>query len=115
MPTRARRICPRCNQAFSAPRCPTCAERAADARPNAVYQTAEWRNNSRAFLRENPTCVRCGARARIADHHPVSRRELLRQRVPDPDAWHRLRPLCHPCHRHETAVNQPSGWNAPRD
>lgn len=50
--------------------------------------------------------------ATVADHHPTSRRELLTQGVTDPDADHRLRPLCTTCHNRETARNQPGGWNA---
>lgn len=114
MPTKARRICPRCRQAHTGTRCPTCTERANDARPNAWYQTPQWRAISRDFLRNNPTCILCGQPSRVADHHPTSRRELLRLRDPNPDAWGHLRPLCRTCDRRESARNHPSGWNTPK-
>lgn len=74
---------------------------------------ARWQRTRAAFLAkpENLFCRRCGALATVADHHPLSRRALLALRVPDPDAHHRLRPLCGPCHSQETGQNQPGGWN----
>lgn len=63
----------------------------------------EWERNAKAFLAENPWCVDCGAPATDADHDPIDRVELIRLGVPDPDAWWRLKPRCHPCHSARTS------------
>jgi 5-methylcytosine-specific restriction protein A len=65
-------------------------------------------------LRRDPICVVCKtAPATVADHHPVSRRELVAMKVSDPDAPSRLRGLCASCHSRETAnsPDQAGGWN----
>jgi len=63
-------------------------------------------------LRRDPVCVLCKtASATVADHHPVSRRELVAMKVADPDAPSRLRGLCASCHGKETARTFPGGWN----
>jgi hypothetical protein len=36
--------------------------------------------------------VLCGRRATVADHYPETRRSLVDRGIPDPDAWHWLRP-----------------------
>src|ERR1044072_9606662 len=46
------------------------------------------------YLRAHPICALGPEVATIADHYPTSRRDLVAQGVRDPDAWHRLRPLC---------------------
>lgn len=48
-----------------------------------------------------------------ADHDPDSRRDLTAAGVPDPGAWHRLKPRCHRCHSRRTAIAEPGGWNRP--
>lgn len=117
MPNRARSICPRCRSTYTPGRgCPTCAARTARDRPKPfAYDSPDWKATRAGFLANNPACCLCGRRARVADHWPKSRRELVQAGVPDPDGWHRLRPLCRPCHGKETARNQPSGWNARDD
>ncbi|MFF3912672.1 hypothetical protein ACFYZB_04175 [Streptomyces sp. NPDC001852] len=50
----------------------------------------------------------------MADHHPDERRDLVAASVPDPDAPHRLRGICIPCHARKTSEATPGGW-AQRD
>lgn len=75
----------------------------------------QWTTGTRTeYIEHHPYCVLCRAPATVPDHWPVSRKDLIASGVPDPDAWHRLRPLCKPCHDKETARLQPGGWNAER-
>ncbi len=97
-------------------RCAVCA-REAEARRGTAAQRgygSSWTRRRSAFLRrpENVFCRLCQSVATVADHWPRSRRELVAMGVRDPDAEHRLRPLCAPCHGKETAASQPGGWNA---
>ena len=62
-------------------------------------------------LERDPWCKLCGARATVADHHPLSRRDLVAKGL-DPDDPARGRGLCKPCHDRETARHQPGGWAA---
>jgi 5-methylcytosine-specific restriction protein A len=71
-----------------------------------------WQRIRKAFLYRNPWCVLCGRLANVADHWPLSRRELIARGEPKPDAPKHLRPLCVPCHNKETAKNQPGGFAA---
>jgi len=64
----------------------------------------------RAVLRRDPVCVLCGAPATVADHWPVSRRDLQARGL-DPDDPSRGRGLCMWCHNRSTAELQPGGWN----
>lgn len=79
---------------------------------------AAWERNRAAYLADpqHRLCAirgpKCTVLATVPDHHPVSRRDLIAQGVRDPDAWHRLRPACAPCHGTATAEHQPGGWNA---
>lgn len=76
------------------------------------YSGKAWRFARRTVLRQNPICTLCKREfATVADHWPVSRKDLLAQRVSDPDAPHRLRALCASCHGKETAREQPGGFN----
>lgn len=113
---RAMRICPTagCPEITAGGRCPACLTRAERRRGTASQRgyDGRWRTRRAAYLRANPICELDGAIASVADHYPLSRRELLARRVSDPDADHRLRPLCASCHNKETAINQPGGWNA---
>ncbi|MFB7288991.1 holin [Actinacidiphila glaucinigra] len=62
-------------------------------------------------LTKHPTCVLCGQRPSVhADHHPLSRRELV-ERGLDPNNPAHGRGLCPPCHSSQTARHQPGGWN----
>lgn len=72
---------------------------------------AAWERKRKAFLAKHPTCLLCPSPARVGDHHPYSRRELVAMGVTDPDAEMYLRPLCVPCHSSETGKHQPGGWN----
>jgi 5-methylcytosine-specific restriction enzyme A len=73
-----------------------------------------WSARRADYLTARPWCCLCGAAATIADHWPTSRRDLVAAGTRDPDADHRLRPLCSRCHGTETARHQPGGWNAER-
>lgn len=57
-------------------------------------------------------CVVCKkAFSTVADHYPISRRDLVAMGIRNPDAPERLRALCASCHGSETAEHQPGGWN----
>ena len=61
-------------------------------------------------LERDEICVLChAAAANVADHYPISRRDLVDAGM-DPDDPNAGRGLCHRCHSIETAVNQPGGW-----
>jgi 5-methylcytosine-specific restriction protein A len=63
-----------------------------------------------AVLTKHPTCVECNARpATVADHWPISRRELITQHL-NPDDPRYGRGLCAPCHNSQTAQHQPGGF-----
>lgn len=79
-----------------------------------AYKRTAWQRARRAFLYANPWCVLCGRTAQVADHHPVSRRDLVAQGEAKPDAPKHLRPLCTRCHNKETARLQPGGFAAER-
>lgn len=115
MPTKARRLCTRCGTPVSGSRCTKCAARKRDTNNGWRYNDTEWKTSRLAYLLEYPVCCLCGEPSFIPDHHPTSRRDLIAQGVTDPDAWHRLRPLCETCHRRETAKNQPGGFMLNRD
>ncbi|PXA72377.1 hypothetical protein CTB96_02785 [Cryobacterium arcticum] len=58
------------------------------------------------------TCVLCTvARSTVADHYPLTRRELLASHA-DPDDPARGRGLCARCHNKHTAASSPGGWAA---
>ena len=113
---RALRVCPApgCPQLTSGGRCGTHAREADQARGTAAQRGYDhcWTRRRTAYLRRHPFCRLCPGLASVADHYPTSRRDLVAQGVSDPDADHRLRPLCAPCHGKETAHHQPGGWNA---
>ncbi|GAA0738690.1 hypothetical protein GCM10010199_62010 [Dactylosporangium roseum] len=96
-------------------RCGECKREAERRRGSAASRgyDARWARRRDAYLRypEHLFCVLCGAASSVADHYPLSRRDLVAQGVRDPDAWRRLRPLCKPCHDHSTATAQPGGFN----
>lgn len=69
-----------------------------------------------AVLERDICCVLCRDEgkwvlATVADHHPLSRRELAEQGLDADDPDHG-RGLCETHHNRETAVNQPGGFNA---
>ncbi len=113
---RALRVCPvpGCPQLTAGGRCGTHrreADQARGSRHERGYGTG-WTATRDNYLKRNRWCRLCEAKATVADHYPVSKRDLLAQAVSDPDADHRLRPLCASCHGKETAKHQPGGWNA---
>jgi 5-methylcytosine-specific restriction protein A len=72
---------------------------------------AEHRDRFRAgVLARDPDCVLCGDPATQADHHPLSRKELVARGL-DPNDPEYGRGLCRPCHSSETAQHQPGGWH----
>ena len=76
------------------------------------YSGKAWQRARRIVLRRDPICKACmRAFSTDVDHWPDSRRDLIAAGVKDPDAPHRLRGLCHPCHSRETAREQPGGFN----
>lgn len=93
-------------------RCSDCDRRADRARGSRGYQTAGHRRFRRVVLTRDPLCVVCReAVSTVADHWPISRRDLVAQGL-DPNDPSRGRGVCHPCHSRETAKHQPGGWNA---
>lgn len=85
-----------------------------DTRANATDRgyDAKWRRNRARFLKANPSCTDCGQPATVADHDPVSRRDLIARGEKHPDAWRHLKPRCKPCHDRRTGRAQPGGWHA---
>lgn len=95
-------------------RCEGCCRAADRSRGTATergYNSAGHRRFRRDVLRNDPICVVCrAAPSTVADHHPLSRRELIAADR-DPDDPSAGRGLCKPCHDRETAKHQPGGWN----
>src|SRR6478609_10174785 len=62
---------------------------------------AHWRGSRDGFVEAYPLCAgvdgghhpKCDGLTRVADHAPLTRRELVAQGVADPDAWCYLQPL----------------------
>lgn len=105
---------PGCPELTTSGRCDSC-RRDADAQRRArpdqqAYNSPQWRRRRAAYLAVNLFCALCRAPSTVADHYPISRRDLVDMGVPGPDAPERLRPLCKPCHSRETARHQPGGW-----
>jgi 5-methylcytosine-specific restriction protein A len=122
---RALRVCPTpgCPELTSGGRCDTCKGAAEQRRGSARqrgYGTAHERSFRPAVLRRDPLCVctddshdhgpQCLAPATVADHHPLSRRQLVDAGLNPNDPEHG-RGLCAPCHNRSTADLQPGGWN----
>ena len=105
---------PGCPELVTSGRCANHRRQAERTRGTAAQRGYDhrWARRRAAYLRRHPLCRLCPAPATVADHYPVSRRDLVAQGVPDPDADHRLRPLCASCHGKETAAHQPGGWHA---
>jgi 5-methylcytosine-specific restriction enzyme A len=73
-------------------------------RPTATQRGygAEHRERFRAgVLERGPDCVLCGELATVADHYPLTRRELVDMGA-DPDDPANGRGLCKPCHDRHT-------------
>lgn len=116
---RALKVCSTsgCWELVPSGRCQACDSRADRARGTAAERGYDgaWRRRARRYLLRHPLCVLrlpgCTGLAEVPDHWPLDRRALVRLGVPDPDADHRLRPLCQRCHRVRTAHDQPGGWH----
>jgi 5-methylcytosine-specific restriction enzyme A len=112
---RALRVCshPTCPELVEQGRCPQhvrAADRARGTASERGYGGRGHRFFRRAVLRRDPTCVLCSAEpATVADHYPVSRRDLVDQGL-NPDDPKRGRGLCKRCHDTSTATHQPGGW-----
>jgi len=65
-----------------------------------------------AVLARDPICKACLKHwSTVADHYPLSRRELVEVGL-DPNDPQYGRGLCKGCHDKHTAQAQPGGWNA---
>lgn len=100
-------------------RCADCSRSAERQRGSSSRRGYGKRHRSRfrkAVLERDICCVLCREEdkwtlATVADHYPLSRRELVERRM-DPDDPAHGRGLCHDHHSKETAVNQPGGFSA---
>jgi 5-methylcytosine-specific restriction protein A len=117
MPSRPRQPCttPGCPYLATSGRCPNCRLAAQAERGTAAERGYDAGHRDRfrpGVLRKHPICVLCRARrSTVADHYPISRRQLVEQGL-DPNDPRHGRGLCGPCHNQETARRQPGGWNA---
>ena len=99
-------------------RCADCARDAEQRRGSSSARGYGRKHRSRfrkTVLERDICCVLCRDEgkwtlATVADHHPLSRRELV-DRGMDPDDPAHGRALCHDHHSKETAINQPGGFN----
>lgn len=79
---------------------------------NDVYSSTGHRRFRNSVLTRDPICVTCDiAQSTVADHYPLTRRELVAQGMNPNDPAHG-RGLCAPCHNKHTAATSPGGWNA---
>lgn len=121
---RARKACPvaGCPNTTSGGRCEDHKRESDRARGTAAQRGYASRGHRRRFrpgvLERDELCVLCTEEGRpptlatVADHWPLSRRELIAQGL-DPDDPQHGRGLCKRHHDRETARNQPGGWNNP--
>lgn len=105
---------PGCPNLTNGGRCTNCTRQADTRRGTATergYTSRGHRNFRAAVLRRDQICTVCElAVSTVADHHPVSRRDLLAAGL-DPDDPSHGRGLCARCHGAETARLQPGGWH----
>lgn len=121
MPRRALTACtvPGCGELVTAGRCDGCktvAERDRGSSASRGYGKKHRAKFRRAVLERDICCVLCRERdewvlATVADHWPLSRRELTKRGMDADDPDHG-RGLCHGCHSKATAENQPGGFHA---
>ena len=128
VPTRPPSACPRCPAATRG-RC-TCTRRVSDQRRGNATDRGYGRRHRRVFRAEvlqrhlfcqcrDASCRshgdRCVSRSSVADHWPMTRRELVAAGE-DPDDPKHGRGLCKPCHDHATATDPRTrgGWHATR-
>ena len=119
----ALRICstPGCPRKIPAgqTRCDDCKRTADKARGTATERGYTSRAHRKVFrpgvLAKHPICQVCHvAPSTVADHHPLSRRDLEAAGL-DPNDPQYGRGLCHDCHSRETAQHQPGGWHHPTE
>lgn len=106
--------CPTIFDSGNGSRCPTHTLEAKQAHwsKSKAYNTKGHRIRFRiGVLTRDPICVLCEvAESTDADHHPRSRAELVALSL-DADDPQYGRGLCSLCHKRETAMHQPGGWN----
>jgi 5-methylcytosine-specific restriction enzyme A len=113
---RAARTCSTCPAVISAgSRCPTCtatAERRRGTTKQRGYSGAGHRTFRTQVLARDPICTTpdCYMWATVADHYPISRRDLVASGA-DPNDPHHGRGLCKRHHDQSTALHQPGGIN----
>lgn len=122
MPMKPPRRCTKCRRLHDGPagRCPECAERArrdSDQRRGGArqrgYDTEHEQRFRTVVLARDPVCMLCGQLpSTVADHWPMSRRELERRGL-DPNDPAYGRGLCDDCDKQQTARRQPGGWADP--
>ena len=79
---------------------------------NNVYSTKGHRIFRDRVLNRDPICVECNAaQSTVADHYPLTRRELVDQGK-NPNSPEHGRGLCALCHNKHTAATSPGGWAA---
>lgn len=109
----AAKVCniPGCPNLTKSGRCDQHRRQADQARGPRGYNTAGHRTFRAAVLTRDPQCVLCRqAPSTIADHYPISRRDLITGGL-NPNDPTRGRGLCKPCHDRETAKHQPGGFH----
>lgn len=125
MSPRALKVCPvpGCPELVASGRCPGHTQQADRAR-GTRHQRGYGRQHEQRFrpgvLRRDPLCVcddqahghgpQCLAQSSVADHWPLSKRELKAQGLDEHDPA-RGRGLCKACHDKHTARAQPGGWH----
>lgn len=107
--------CSRCKQLHpDIGMCPACRRAGDRDRGTSTQRGYSGLHRSRfraGVLTADPICVLCHTRpATVADHYPLSRRELVAAGL-DPDDPVHGRGLCSRCDRTQTAQRQPGGWN----
>lgn len=122
---KALRVCsvPGCPEYTQSGRCDDHRRQAEQRRGTARQRGYDTQHEQRfrpVVLARDPRCVctdeghghgiPCGKPSVHADHHPLSRRELVEQGE-DPNDPKHGRGLCGPCHSRSTAQDQPGGWN----
>lgn len=106
--------CPNLTESGRCADCRTTAEQHRGSARQRGYGTRHERRFRKPVLDRDVVCVLCRtALAAVADHWPLSRRELT-DRGMDPNDPRHGRGLCASCHSHATATNpdQAGGWNA---
>lgn len=121
MPTKPLKPCsvPGCGELTDSGRCQDHAQQAEQRRGSSTKRGYGKRHRTRfrkAVLERDICCRLCRDEgkwvlATVADHWPLSRRQLVEQGL-DPDDPANGRGLCHDCHSAETARLQPGGFNA---